>query len=115
MSGLMAKLKPTGEGRPILNLSRGKPFSVNEGIDRKNYPTSMSSTTKWVRVLIRCGVGAKMAKNDWAGAYKQIRVSTEEIWQQGFRWLGKVFFELCLVFGAISSPGLYDRLAKLIL
>ena len=115
MSGLMSKLKPTGEARPILNLSRGLPYSVNEGINSKDYPTTMSSTTKWVRVLLRCGVGARMAKADWAGAYKQIRVKNEEIWQQGFRWLGKVFFELCLVFGATSAPGLFDRLAKLVL
>ena len=56
-----------------------------------------------------------MAKNNWSGAYKQIRVSNKEIWQQGFRWLGNVFFELCLVVGAISSPGLFDRIAKIIL
>ena len=115
MSGLMAKLKPTGEARTILNLSRGVPHSLNEGIDKKDYPTSMSSTLKWIRILIRCGVGAEMCKNDWAGAYKQIRVATDEVWQQGFRWMDKVFFELCLVFGASSSPGLYDRLAKLVL
>ena len=115
MSGLMAKLKPTGEARTILNLSRGVPHSLNDGIDKKDYPTSMSSTLKWVRILIRCGVGAQMCKNDWAGAYKQIRIAINEVWQQGFRWMDRVFFELCLVFGAKSSPGLYDRLAKLVL
>ena len=31
---------------------------------------------------------------------------------QGFAWLGKIFFELALVFGSASSPGIYDRLAK---
>ena len=115
MSGLMAKLKPTGEARTILNLSRGNPSSVNAGINKKDYPTSMSSTLKWVRILIRCGVGAWMCKADWAGAYKQIRISIDEVWQQGFRWMNKIFFELCLVFGSSSSPGLYDRLAKLVL
>ena len=34
---------------------------------------------------------------------------------QGFAWLGRVFFELALLFGAPSSPGIYDRLAKLVL
>ena len=33
---------------------------------------------------------------------------------QGFCWLGKIFFELCLIFGAISSAGLYDRVAKIV-
>ena len=34
---------------------------------------------------------------------------------QGFAWLGKIFFELALVFGTSSSPGIFDRLAKLVL
>ena len=29
--------------------------------------------------------------------------------------MGKVFYELCLVFGTVSSPFIYDRLAKLVL
>ena len=37
------------------------------------------------------------------------------MWQQAFRWLGKVFYELCLIFGAVSSAGIFDRLAKLVL
>ena len=48
-------------------------------------------------------------------AYKQIRVNIEQVWQQGFRWLGRVFYELCLIFGGTSSAGIFDRLAKLVL
>ena len=33
---------------------------------------------------------------------------------QGFSWLGRIFFELGLVFGASSSPGIYDRVAKVV-
>ena len=47
--------------------------------------------------------------------YPITRISEDDIWQQGFRWLGKVWYELCMVFGAKSSAGIYDRLAKLIL
>ena len=53
--------------------------------------------------------------NDWASAYKHVRVKETEIWMQGFMWLGRVFYELCLVFGGKSSAGLYDQLAKLVL
>ena len=115
LSGLMTKTKPNGSVRPILNFSKGVPKSLNDGINNKDFPTIMSSTEEWIRVLIRCGKRARFCKNDWASAYKQIRVKMEEIWMQGFQWLGKLFFELCLVFGGISSPGLYDRLAKVIL
>ena len=53
-SGLMVRLKPDGSARLILILSKGDPVSVNEGINSKNYPTVMSSTLEFVRVLNRC-------------------------------------------------------------
>ena len=114
-SGLMVRLKPDGSARMILNLSKGDPVSVNEGINSADYPAIMSSTQEFVKVLNRSGRGAKLTKVDWAAAYKQLRVNLSDIWQQGFKWLGKIFFELCLVFGAASSAGLYDRLAKIVL
>ena len=43
-----------------------------------------------------------------------MRISNDDIWMQGFCWLGKIFFELCLIFGAVSSAGLYDRVAKIV-
>ena len=113
-SGLMTKEKGSSV-RIILNFSRGTPAAINDGINSKDFPTAMASTEKWIRVLLRCGRGARFCKNDWASAYKHVRVRHDEVWIQGFRWLGRVFFELCLVFGGKSSAGLYDRLAKVVL
>ena len=64
-SGIMSKMKPDGTARMILNLSRGTPHSVNSGIDKEEYPTLMSSTEEFVRVLFRCGRNAEMTKCDW--------------------------------------------------
>jgi hypothetical protein len=75
----------------------------------------MSSTGKWVAVLNKAGRGAWMAKCDWAEAYKHLAVRPQDICLQYFSWLGKYFAEVCLVFGAVSSAGLYDRLAKVVL
>ena len=50
-SGLMVKLKPDGSARMILNLSKGDPVSVNEGINSSDYPAIMSSTLEFVRLL----------------------------------------------------------------
>ena len=115
VSGLMCRMKPNGKARIIINLSKGKPSSVNEGIDKLEFPTAMSSTTAWIRIIWRCGKHCRFTKCDWASAYKQIRVHPDDIWMQGFAWLGRIFFELALVFGAASSPGIYDRLAKVVL
>ncbi len=54
-------------------------------------------------------------KVDWAAAYKHIHVRKDDLKLQFFSWLGMDFVELMLVFGARSSAGIYDRLAKLIL
>ena len=48
-------------------------------------------------------------------AYKQIAVHPEDLKLQWFQWLGKYFCELSLVFGAVSSVGIYDRLENIML
>ena len=114
-SGLMAREKPSGDVRVILNLSAPKGESVNDGIDADMFPTSMSSTTEWLRVLNKTGKGSLMAKVDWASAYKQLCVAQSDTDLQWFSWLGKSLKETSLVFGCKSSAGLFDRLAKLVL
>ncbi len=115
INGIMCRPKPNGSARVILNLSAPKGRSVNEGIDKHDFPATMSSTGKWVAVLNKAGRGAWMAKCDWAEAYKHLAVRPQDICLQYFPWLGKYFAEVCLVFGAVSSAGLYDRLAKVVL
>ena len=64
-SGLMTKKKPDSSVRIIVNLSKGKPQAVNEGIDKAKYHTVMSSTEEWVRILWRCGRDSRFCKVDW--------------------------------------------------
>lgn len=115
INGMMCRQKPNGSARIILNLSSPKGACVNDGINNEEFPTSMSSTKKWLEVLDRAGRECSMLKLDWASAYKHIAVRPEDIPLQYFSWLGMDFVELCLVFGCRSSAGLYDRLAKLVL
>ena len=114
-SGLMTRPKPNGSVRIILNLSAPVGRAVNEGINNEDFPTSMSSTTKWLRVLHKAGKGSKMCKVDWSDAYKHIPVSAADNDLQWFEWGGRAFKELCLVFGGVSSAGIFDRLAKIVL
>jgi hypothetical protein len=112
VSGVMCRIKPNGTARIILNFTAPKGRSVNDGINADEFPTVMSSTSKWLEVLDRAGRNCTMAKVDWAAAYKHIAVRPEDVPLQYFSWLGKDFAELMLVFGGASSAGLYDRLAK---
>ena len=114
-SGIMTKPKPNGSVRIILNLSAPLGSSVNEGIDPSEFPTTMSSTTAWLRVLRSAGRNAKFCKIDWADAYKHIAVCQDDTDLQWFTWAGMAFKELCLIFGCASSAGLFDRLAKAVL
>ena len=115
VSSLMTRGKPNGSVRIILNLSAPVGMSVNDGIDSDKFPTTMSSTTEWLRVLARVGRGAWMVKVDWSSAYKHFAVCKEDTDLQFFMWLGKAFKELCLIFGSASSPGLFDEGAKIFL
>ena len=115
VSGIMCREKPNGSARIILNFSAPEGTCVNDGINSDEFPTSMTSTAKWVAILNRAGRGALMLKMDWAAAYKHIHVRPADRVLQFFSWLGMDFVELMLVFGACSSAGIYDRLAKFIL
>jgi hypothetical protein len=115
VNGFMCRIKPNGTARIILNMSAPKGQSVNDGINADKFPTSMSSTSKWLEVLDRAGKNATMAKIDWAAAYKHVAVRKDDIPIQFFHWLGKDFIELMLIFGGASSAGIYDRLAKTVL
>ena len=115
VNGIMTRPKPNGAVRIILNLSAPKGAAVNEGIDLADFPATMSSTGKWLAVLARAGRNAVMIKMDWADAYKHVHVRVEDVQLQWFAWLGRFFAEVCLVFGAVSSPGIYDRAAKVVL
>ena len=115
VNSIMTRPKPNGSVRIILNLSAPAGLSVNDGIDIAKFPTTMSSTTEWLRVLNRVGKGAWIAKIDWSSAYKHFHVKTEDTDLQYFFWLGKAFKELCLIFGSSSSPGIFDDGAKVVL
>ena len=114
-AGLMAREKPNGSVRIIQNLSAPKGASVNEGIAACDYPAKMSSTNQWIRALNKAGRSCKFCKVDWSDAYKHITVDLDDTDLQWFMWLDKAFKELCLIFGGVSSAGLYNRLAALVI
>jgi len=115
VSGIMVRPKPNGSVRVILNLSAPKGRSVNEGINKEEFPATMSSTAAWLAVLDNAGRGCLITKTDWAAAYKHICVREEDTDLQWFSWCGMFFKELCLIFGGVSSAGIFDDAAKVVL
>ena len=115
INGIMCKEKPNGSVRIINNLSMPKGQSVNDGINKYEFPAIMSSTTKFVGAVNRSGPGSYMTKLDWESAYKHISVRQKDRNLQWFQWMDRFFMEQALVFGGISSVGIYDRHAKIVL
>jgi hypothetical protein len=115
VAGMMCRQKPNGSVRIIQNLSSPKSRSVNDGINKAEFPAVMSSTTQFIMVLNIAGPGALMVKIDWSDAYKHIPVCEGDLDLQWFQWLGMYFCELDLIFGGVSSVSLYDRAAKVVL
>jgi hypothetical protein len=96
-------------------LSALKGFSVNIGIDKDNFPATMSSTEAWLRVLNALGKGCNIMKVDFADAYNLVPVTLWHTDLQWIKWGGRYFKELCLIFGASSSAGIFDATAKVFL
>jgi hypothetical protein len=115
VNGILTRTKPNGSVRIILNLSAPKGFSVNDGINNDDFPATMSSTEAWLRVLNAQGKGCNIMKVDFADAYKHIPVKLQDTDLQWFEWGGRYFKELCLIFGASSSAGIFDATAKVFL
>ena len=68
VNGIMVRLKPDSSARVILNLSRGRPFCVNEGMSNEDrFDVKMSSTAMWLVSLHKAGRGSYFTKLDWSG------------------------------------------------
>jgi hypothetical protein len=90
-------------------------MSVNEGINKEEFPATMSSTSAWLKVLHKAGRDCWMCKTDWSDAYKHFAVCQQDTDLQWFSWGGKYFKELSLIFGGSSSAGIFDEGAKTVL
>ena len=126
---LTTRPKPTGALRIIVDMSSPRdkntevpgwlwaptlPGAVNTSIDPAQFPARMSSVKAFIRILFSVGRGALVAKIDWSDAYKHLKVRPEDLSLQVIQFAGRYFVETKLVFGARSSPGLYDGLSNVI-
>ena len=126
---LTTRPKPTGALRIIVDMSSPRdrdeevpgwlwapslPGAVNTSIDPAKFPARMSSVKAFIRMLYSVGRGAVVCKIDWCDAYKHMKVRTEDLSLQVVQFAGRYFVETKLVFGACSSPGLYDTASNVV-
>ena len=113
VNSLQVAPKPDGKPRIILNMSSPPGEGVNAFIKKDEYPPIMGGMKEILVALNYVGRGAKFFKCDWNSAYKHVGVRPGQLKYQYFKWLGRYFIELCLIFGNVSSVGIYDRMARL--
>lgn len=121
---MSVSLKPNGKARIVVDMSHpyfdteknpNIPASVNSEIRKEEFPATMATTKDVLSLLYWVGRTGVIAKADWNAAYKHIQVRREDLHLQFLQLGGRYFLERALVFGCCSSPGIYDRQAKLII
>ena len=99
--------------RPVLNVSRPEGQSFNDNIDKNMLEkVKMSSARNFGYSIKKCGKKAVFSKFDFRDAYKNMPAPKKDLRLQGFKWLGKFFFELMQMFGGITAVGNFDILGN---
>ena len=123
---MSVRLKPNGKARIIVDMSHPHtdksallcaptPASINSGINKEEFPAYMAGTRDVLTLLYWVGRSGVFCKADWNNAYKHIHVRPHDLCLQFIMLGGRYFLERALVFGCTSSPGLFDRIAKLVI
>lgn len=96
--------------RPILNLSYPPGNSFNGAVEEDKLPkVSMSSHKNIAKTITEAKGMAILSKIDHQSAYKLIPAKHDQLYLQGFSWLGKVFIEKRMVFGSKPAVPSYDN------
>lgn len=117
INGFLAVPKANGDRRHVGHLSAPKGRSFNDGVDKatlKEWPVAMTTSRQFAAMLCNAGKEANMSKSDMVGAYKCLKVTKDQRLLQGFEFCGKVFIDMCMIFGDTSACMNYDRFHFLI-
>jgi hypothetical protein len=104
---------PKGENyRPIINMSSPEGGSFNDNLDKSRIEkVKMSIARDFSYTLKDAGKDCRFSKYDFKDAFKNVPARKEDWRLQGFRWLGRYFFETQMIFGATPSVANFDRLS----
>ena len=112
INAFMAIPKPLGHRRQVGNLSAPEGKSFNDGIPDsvlKTWKVTQTTAKQFSEKVTRAGRNAVMSKCDMVNAYKTIKVCLQQRWLQGFKFCGKLFLDLCLIFGDQAACMWFDR------
>ena len=105
---------PHSDGGGKVPVGEMEPLSLNATISATDFPAYMAGLGEFVELLHSQGRGALIFKADLEAAYKHIPVRQEDWGLQVLAWGDRYFVDLKLMFGTVSSAGLFDRFNRLI-
>ena len=111
-SGVGVVPKKNGKWRAILHLSAPDGHSVNDHINKEDFPVHYSSVDDAVALLSQYGQDAVMAKIDLKAAFRLISVQAADWVQLGICWREQFYVDTCLPFGLRSAPALFNHYAE---
>ena len=74
---------------------------------------SYSKVDDAIRLIVKVGKGALMAKTDIKSAYRIIPIHPADRYLLGMKWRGQYYIDLALPFGLGSAPCIFNTLAVL--
>ena len=112
VNSFMAVPKPYGHRRQVGNMSAPEGNSFNDGISTETlnaWGVVQTTAKQFAYKITRAGRNSTMSKADMVNAYKTIKVCMKQRRLQGFQFCGKLFLDLCLIFGDQAACMWYDR------
>ena len=114
ISPLGAAPKPDGSCRLILDLSQPSGDSVNDNIDKREFPCNYTHFDAATDIVFRMGRGCYLTKIDIKHAYRLLPVRKEDWPLLVYCWQGQYYVDTKLPFGGRSSASLFTSFADLV-
>ena len=114
ISPLGAAPKPDGSCRLVLDLSQPEGLSVNDNIDKLEFPTVYTHFDKATDMIRRLGKGCLLSKIDIKHAYRILPVRMEDWPLLVYQWDNQYYVDLVLPFGGRSSSSIFTSFADLL-
>ena len=112
INSLLSVKKPDGSRRQVGNLSAPKGSSFNDGIDPeslKEWRVHQTTSKQISDMIARSGHGSWLSCCDMVSAYKTLPVCKKQRRLQCFRFLGKDFVDLRMIFGDKKACMFFDK------
>ena len=110
-SPLGSREKKDGTRRLIMDLSQPEGVSINDHIDKEDYPCDYTHFDKATDLVRQHGRNSLLSKIDIKHAFRLLPVLPAQWILLGVCWLGMFFVDTRLPFGLRSAPSIFNRFA----